>query len=290
MESYTVNVLLSTFSGLNLPRTLSLPMLSTTTISNVHERIVSLLPASIQPQRFLLTTTSSRRLSTSSSSTLQELVSEDNGSLSQRAFLPLQICPRTLGGKGGFGSQLRAQGGRMSSRKKRNQANTPNSNRNLEGRRIRTVDEAKALAAYLEVKPDMDKKEKEARRKRWEKVLEDAERKEREMKEGKGRMSDAAWLEEKEEGEERIREALKKSLSGAFQEDSDESPTNSESDESEGGGSSPNSSAHDETMPDATQAKANNSVTTETKAVFGWDDDDDDDDYSDDEDEDEGND
>lgn len=51
----------------------------------------------------------------------------------------LRIAPRLLGGKGGFGSQLRAAGGRMSSQKTSNN----DSCRDLSGRRLSTVKEAK---------------------------------------------------------------------------------------------------------------------------------------------------
>lgn len=49
----------------------------------------------------------------------------------------------------------------MSSRKRKQNAElATGSARNLDGRRIRTVTEAKNLAAYLATKPDMDRKEK----------------------------------------------------------------------------------------------------------------------------------
>ena len=51
----------------------------------------------------------------------------------------LQLLPRLLGGKGGFGSQLRAAGGRMSSQKTSNN----DSCRDLTGRRLSTIKEAK---------------------------------------------------------------------------------------------------------------------------------------------------
>lgn len=98
----------------------------------------------------------------------------------------------------------------MSSRRKKNVGESNSSNRNLDGRRLRTVAEAKALAEYLAVKPDMEKKEKEARRKRWEQVIETAERRENELRnEAKGRV-DAQWLEDKERACERIRESVAK--------------------------------------------------------------------------------
>ena len=52
--------------------------------------------------------------------------------------ITLRLTPRLVGGKGGFGSQLRAAGGRMSSQKTSNN----DSCRDLSGRRISTVKEA----------------------------------------------------------------------------------------------------------------------------------------------------
>ena len=105
----------------------------------------------------------------------------------------------------------------MSSKKKRNVGDQNSSNRNLDGRRLRTVNEAKALAEYLALKPEMEKKEKEARRKRWEQVVELAEKREEEIRTGnKGRV-DGKWVEDKEEAAERAREAVKAAMaSGAY--------------------------------------------------------------------------
>lgn len=52
--------------------------------------------------------------------------------------ITLDLCARLLGGKGGFGSQLRAAGGRMSSGKNTN----TDSCRDLSGRRLSTIKEA----------------------------------------------------------------------------------------------------------------------------------------------------
>ena len=99
----------------------------------------------------------------------------------------------------------------MSSRKS-NAENNTGSNRNLDGRRLRTVNEAKALAEYLALKPEMDRKKKEEQRKRWEQVVELAEKREEELKSGsKGRV-DGKWVEEKEEAGERTREAVRRAM------------------------------------------------------------------------------
>jgi hypothetical protein len=70
------------------------------------------------------------------------------------------------------------------------------------------VAEAKALAEYLALKPDMEKKEKEARRNRWEQVVKLAEKREAEARnESKGRV-DEQWVMDKDEAEEKTREAV----------------------------------------------------------------------------------
>jgi hypothetical protein len=55
------------------------------------------------------------------------------------SLVTLRLIPRLRGGKGGFGSQLRAAGGRMSSQKTSNN----DSCRDLSGRRLSTIKEAK---------------------------------------------------------------------------------------------------------------------------------------------------
>jgi hypothetical protein len=52
--------------------------------------------------------------------------------------ITLELCARLKGGKGGFGSQLRAAGGRMSAGK----ATNTDSCRDLSGRRLSTIKEA----------------------------------------------------------------------------------------------------------------------------------------------------
>jgi hypothetical protein len=95
----------------------------------------------------------------------------------------------------------------MSSKRKRNQGENNGSSRNLDGRRLRTVTEAKALAEYLAIKPDMEKREKEERRKRWEQIVDLAERREQEIRSNSKGKLDGKWVEDKEEAGERTREA-----------------------------------------------------------------------------------
>ncbi|TFY73586.1 hypothetical protein EWM64_g10425 [Hericium alpestre] len=76
------------------------------------------------------------------------------------SLVSLRLAPRMRGGKGGFGSQLRAAGGRMSSQKTSNN----DSCRDLSGRRLSTIKEAKRLADYLESEPERKKAAAEAQR------------------------------------------------------------------------------------------------------------------------------
>ncbi|EJD49645.1 hypothetical protein AURDEDRAFT_112473 [Auricularia subglabra TFB-10046 SS5] len=75
-------------------------------------------------------------------------------------FVTLRLAPAVRGGKGGFGSQLRAAGGRMSSRKTGN----TDSCRDLSGRRLSTLKEAQKLATYMEAEPDRKKAAADARK------------------------------------------------------------------------------------------------------------------------------
>ncbi|KAJ5440700.1 hypothetical protein N7491_003106 [Penicillium cf. griseofulvum] len=207
MASSNVNVLLSSFPGLSLPATLSFTLPSTATTSDLTAKIASYLPSSLSLQSLILTTTNNKHL-TATSEFIQSFLPTRDGVLTS-TLLPLRLTAPTRGGKGGFGSQLRAAGGRMSSKRKRNQGDNNGSSRNLDGRRLRTVNEAKALAEYLAVKPDMDKKEKEERQRRWQAVVEMAEKRQDELKNGSGRqMVDGQWMEDREEMSERAREAV----------------------------------------------------------------------------------
>lgn len=83
-----------------------------------------------------------------------------NNDVHPHPLLTLRLVPRLRGGKGGFGSQLRAAGGRMSSQKTSNN----DSCRDLSGRRLSTIKEAKKLAEYIESEPLRKKAQQEAQR------------------------------------------------------------------------------------------------------------------------------
>ncbi|KAL8882922.1 MAG: hypothetical protein Q9198_000153 [Flavoplaca austrocitrina] len=226
MAFSTINVLLSTFSGLGLPQTLSIPVPYSISTAELRSVLLNRLPHS--HHRFIFTTTSNKELLASSTAPLAALLSSENDTV-----IPVRLSIPICGGKGGFGSQLRAAGGRMSSRKKKNQGDENSSNRNLDGRRLRTVAEAKALAEYLALKPEMEKKEKEARRKRWEQVVELAERREADIKNTtKGRV-DGKWIEDRDEASERTRDAVLAAMkTGEYHDISSHSPEGSSEEDS----------------------------------------------------------
>jgi hypothetical protein len=183
----------------------------------------------------------------------------------------------------------------MSSRRKGNQEENNGSNRNLDGRRIRTVKEAKALAEYLAIKPDMDKKEKEARRKRWEMVVEAAERKQEELRngEGKGKV-DGAWMEDKEEVNDKTREAVLRAMKDGVWQDNLAAlvggPSSSASDGSgSGSGGDSGAGSGDSEMEDVVETETAVKATPKpppSRKYFGFDDDEDDDEFMSNEDED----
>lgn len=206
MASSHINVLITTFNGLGLPRTLCLPLPSSTPVHKLWEELDDRIRVRIDEESFssfVLTTNSNIDLPQNSPHALSTLVpSVDDDLLALRLSYPL------LGGKGGFGSQLRAAGGRMSSKRKKNRGDENASSRNLDGRRLRTVTEAKALAEYLAIKPEMEQKEKERRKERWASIVDAAERREEEIRNvSRGRM-DGQWVEDKEEAGERTRDAV----------------------------------------------------------------------------------
>ncbi|KAK2739716.1 hypothetical protein FQN55_009306 [Onygenales sp. PD_40] len=293
MAPQTVNFLLTSFPGLSLPPTLSFALPSTSTIADVAESISTRLPSSLKDvsSRLVLTTTNNKQLLPYSSESITTLLTSRPD---DAAFIPLRLSARLCGGKGGFGSQLRAAGGRMSSRRKGNQEENNGSNRNLDGRRIRTVKEAKALAEYLALKPDMDKKEKEARRKRWEMVVEAAERREEELRKGTGKGKvDGVWMEDKEEVGEKAREAVLRAMKEGNWKDNlagSDLLGGSSSSASDGSGSnrssaSPSDDSDVEDVAGANVPERSTAKAAPVRRYFGFDEEDDDDEMSEDEEE-----
>lgn len=141
----------------------------------------------------------------------------------------------------------------MSSRKKK-QGEVNGSSRNLDGRRLRTIAEAKSLAEYLVIKPEMEQREKEERRKKWEDIVASTERKQDELLNGKAQARlDGKWVEDKEDAENKTREAIEKMLLA-------QQVSSEEEDEEE--------------EQTATAASASSKPAPQ-RAMYGWDDEDD---------------
>ncbi|KAI9323796.1 telomere stability and silencing-domain-containing protein [Dichotomocladium elegans] len=115
--------------------------------------------------------------------------------------LVLNLSLRLRGGKGGFGSMLRAQGGRMNAQKTTNFEAC----RDLQGRRIRTVNENKRREEALAALPEIEREREERIQKKIEEGL-----KEREPK--KFRFDDNQFLEDREEVIESVKSAVSKML------------------------------------------------------------------------------
>ncbi|KAF2281604.1 uncharacterized protein EI97DRAFT_429607 [Westerdykella ornata] len=235
-----VTILINTLDG----KTLAFPSAKDAPISEIHSTLSSRLEWT-HSSPYILTTTNRRIVSSWSTAPTSTLLSSESDT-----FLPLRLTVPLCGGKGGFGSILRAQGGRMSSRKKQGEQN--GSSRNLDGRRLRTVAEAKALAEYLASKPEMERKEREEKRKRWEDIVASTERKQEELRSGRGRL-DAGFLEGKEEAEQKTREAIEAML------------------RAEGRGSSEEGEASDEQASGSSSSKP----AVAPRAMYGWEDEDD---------------
>lgn len=268
-QARKINVLLTTFAGLSCQRTTCIPFAADATVSDVYHDIYAQLPS--HAREVILSGIDNQLINPCCDDNLASLVANDGD------FITLQIRGRLLGGKGGFGSQLRAAGGRMSSRKnKNNQQDVNASNRNLDGRRLRTITEAKNLAEYLATKPEMDRKEREERRKRWESVIELAEKKQDELRDGKNKVRlDGDWVDAKEEAENKTRDAVMSAMKAA---DMERSQGNAGSDTSAGSGAAESS----ESGPSSSSSLSNSAEQAERPAVagpsktfFGWDDDDD---------------
>ncbi|GFP54120.1 hypothetical protein ACSS6W_001782 [Trichoderma asperelloides] len=264
-----LNVLISTFKGLGLPPTLVLRAPPSTTITSLRELIDEKIPTGATESKFILTTHSNRLLPQSSESPISTYLSSNSDD-----FINLRLTIPLCGGKGGFGSQLRAAGGRMSSRKKQKQDDS-GSSRNLDGRRLRTVNEAKALAEYLAIKPEMEKKEKEKRRQRWEEIVDMAEKREAEIKSGGRGKLDGQWVEDKEESNERTRDAVLAAMkSGNYKDNLISTSHGSASSEQTNGQSTSEAEDSESSKESTPPAEAAGPSKAKPRTFFGFDEDD----------------
>ena len=128
-----------------------------------------------------------------------------NGLFDLTDFIQLNLYPRLLGGKGGFGSQLRAAGGRMRSHK--NQSN--DACRDLSGRRISTLKEAQQVASYLENSEERERKQKQEELNRLE---EKEKRLTNNNNNNKRRFDDEEFFENNKEMNDNVRSSVAKGL------------------------------------------------------------------------------
>ncbi|KAI9287376.1 telomere stability and silencing-domain-containing protein [Umbelopsis sp. AD052] len=111
---------------------------------------------------------------------------------------------RMVGGKGGFGSMLRAQGGRMNAQKSTNF----DACRDLQGRRVKDVNDAKKLQEYLESLPEREKEKAEKLKQKIEKALEAPPTK-------KYRFDDNKFMEDREQAIEDVKSAVSELMKSA---------------------------------------------------------------------------
>ncbi|KAI6042476.1 telomere stability and silencing-domain-containing protein [Pisolithus marmoratus] len=142
------------------------------------------------------------------------------------SLVTLRLVPRLLGGKGGFGSQLRAAGGRMSSQK----TNNNDSCRDLSGRRLSTLKTAKRLVDYMEHEDDRKKAAADAKKAK----LESLERKiaaasvdPEKLAGKKHRFDDTEYLEESRELVDNVRSAVSTGLIKKKKKTKTDHPSNS---------------------------------------------------------------
>ena len=133
--SQSATVLVSTFAPFS---TLCLSVPSDTVFHDLYDVLAEKYPELPNPHDLLLRPSSNF---VPSATTPLSSFPKHGGSRE----ISLQLLPRLLGGKGGFGSQLRAAGGRMSSQKTSNN----DSCRDLTGRRLSTIKEAKKLVSLI---------------------------------------------------------------------------------------------------------------------------------------------
>ncbi|POS76240.1 hypothetical protein DHEL01_v205367 [Diaporthe helianthi] len=285
MASGHINVLITSFTGLGLPKTLCLPLPPSASAYDLWSELGSRVPQELDDETFnslVLTTNANVGIPQHANLAISSLATPEDD------LIPLHLSYPTLGGKGGFGSQLRAAGGRMSSKRKKNRGDENGSSRNLDGRRLRTVTEAKALAEFLAIKPEMEQKEKERRRERWTAIVEAAERREEEIRNGnKGRL-DGKWVEDKEEAGERTRDAVLAAMkSGSYKdnllgtsEGSSSASAEAMEQDSDGGDSDAGQESSGRTTPASETGKGKQPATAtanggaKPRSFFGFEDDD----------------
>ncbi|CDZ96584.1 Uncharacterized conserved protein [Phaffia rhodozyma] len=123
-------------------------------------KLSSLLPGSLSDVYFQSGTR--RPLDSDTVSSLLSFcpLEADSSVGNSQEWVEVEVRARLRGGKGGFGAMLRATGGKMSSKK----ASNNDSCRDLSGRRLSTIKEAKKMAELLDVQANYKKTKTDAAR------------------------------------------------------------------------------------------------------------------------------
>ncbi|KAM0753800.1 hypothetical protein T439DRAFT_377941 [Meredithblackwellia eburnea MCA 4105] len=198
MDHSLVSVSITTFSPfptiqLELPRSLSTRSLPSILepLCPIHQQSLSLSNGKLLP------------ISQSTHIPISSIASNDGN------HIGLRLVVKLPGGKGGFASQLRAQGGRMSS----NKATNNDSCRDLNGRRLSTIKEAKKLAAYISSAPDRAAAQAQAAQEKLATLNAEIERLDAAASgSNKRRLDDHKYVEESKGIVEGVRDAVKEAM------------------------------------------------------------------------------
>ncbi|KAJ3338431.1 hypothetical protein HDU93_009527 [Gonapodya sp. JEL0774] len=114
----------------------------------------------------------------------------------------LHLLLRLRGGKGGFGANLRSQGGRMSSQK----TNNTEACRDLQGRRLKTLNDAKKLAEYTEKEQERQKQRAADRERKIAEGLREPEKR-------KVLFNDPQYAADHEKALDEVKEAMQQAMS-----------------------------------------------------------------------------
>jgi hypothetical protein len=187
-----MNVLLSTVPGLP---DLNLYVDESTKVESLIDDIHSKLPRSVVKSTFI-TLKNGKPLR-------NDMTVKSYGE--DFVLLRLNVC--FCGGKGGLGSMLRAQGGRMSRKKGPKREEDNDSFKNLDGRTLKSIRRAKELVAYLDKAPEKQRKALEQKRAKLQAIIDSANR----PSASTSKFDDNDFLEQSEELMKDVRDAVERS-------------------------------------------------------------------------------
>ncbi|KAJ3294089.1 hypothetical protein HK104_003941 [Borealophlyctis nickersoniae] len=157
-------VIVNLFNGLP---TLVLSLPESATVSTLKDLLSTRLPVPLPSAAQRITTLGGRLTDDDTP------VFSKHDTTAENSHPPIfNLLLRLPGGKGGFGSMLRAQGGKMAAHKTTNF----DACRDLSGRRLKTVNDAKKLADYLAEEPQRKRKRQEEITRKIEEGLKEREK------------------------------------------------------------------------------------------------------------------